>query len=71
MLKTFVHDVSARFLNITSRRLSSNKIYTVVFVTPEKEEIKCPAKEGQSLLEVAHENDVELEGISLGPSYLI
>lgn len=32
------------------------------FITPEGETVTCLAQEGDSLLEVAHENDVELEG---------
>ncbi|OMH81939.1 Adrenodoxin-like protein 1, mitochondrial [Zancudomyces culisetae] len=34
----------------------------ITFVTPEKLEIKAFGEEGMNLLEVAHENDVDLEG---------
>jgi ferredoxin len=36
--------------------------YSVTFITPQGEAIQCPAHEGDSLLDIAHENDVELEG---------
>ncbi|KAI3660534.1 hypothetical protein MP638_000991, partial [Amoeboaphelidium occidentale] len=47
------------------RRLSTaanKKTLHVTFVTPENEEITCNAAEGDNLLDIAHENDVELEG---------
>lgn len=47
------------------RRLSTaanKKTLHVTFVTPESEEITCNAAEGDNLLDIAHENDVELEG---------
>lgn len=42
---------------------SRNGPLTVTFITPENEKIVCKAKEGQHLLEIAHANDVELEGM--------
>ncbi|RKP10182.1 2Fe-2S ferredoxin-type domain-containing protein, partial [Thamnocephalis sphaerospora] len=35
---------------------------SVTFITPEGEEIVAPAREGESLLDIAHDNDVDLEG---------
>ena len=34
----------------------------VTFVTPEGEDIECDAPLGDNMLDVAHDNDVELEG---------
>jgi ferredoxin len=34
----------------------------VIFITPENEEIVVSAHEGESLLDIAHNNDVDLEG---------
>lgn len=38
----------------------------VTFVTPEGEELECWAQEDESMLEVAHANDVEMEGACEG-----
>ena len=35
----------------------------MTFITPDNEEITCHCKPGQNLLDIAHENDVELEGM--------
>ncbi|KAI9593244.1 2Fe-2S ferredoxin-type domain-containing protein [Syncephalis fuscata] len=35
---------------------------SVTFITPEGEEISVPARDGESLLDIAHDNDVDLEG---------
>jgi hypothetical protein len=38
----------------------------VTFITPEGEEMDCYAKEDESMLDVAHANDVEMEGACEG-----
>lgn len=49
---------------------ASAPTYTVTFVTNEGEEIRCEAHEGESVLDVAHRNDVDLEGRSLSVNLL-
>ncbi|PVU99301.1 hypothetical protein BB559_000328 [Furculomyces boomerangus] len=55
-----------RFGNTITRQFSAARInkekVNLVFVTPEKQEIPVEAEEGINLLELAHENDVDLEG---------
>tara|TARA_A100000171_G_C2128317_1_gene144997 strand:- start:1214 stop:1546 length:333 start_codon:yes stop_codon:yes gene_type:complete len=38
----------------------------VIFVTPDDKKIEIDAPEGLSLLEIAHENDIDLEGACEG-----
>ena len=38
----------------------------VIFITPEDKKIEIDAPEGLSLLEIAHENDIDLEGACEG-----
>lgn len=38
----------------------------ITFVTPEKKEIKINAHNGLSILEIAHQNDIDLEGACEG-----
>ncbi|KAI9028506.1 2Fe-2S ferredoxin-type domain-containing protein [Hyaloraphidium curvatum] len=40
--------------------------YRVTFVTPEGEELECWAGEDETMLDVAHANDVEMEGACEG-----
>ena len=44
---------------------NNKKTLKVVFITPEQENIVVMAKENQNLLDVAHSNNIELEGIHL------
>lgn len=52
---------SSSSLSKTYRDTDPGKVY-VRFHTAEGDMIQCEAEEGQHLLEVAHQNQVELEG---------
>ncbi len=39
--------------------------HSITFITPENENINIHCEEGSTLLEIAHNNDIELEGIFL------
>ncbi|KAJ1920245.1 mitochondrial matrix iron-sulfur protein [Mycoemilia scoparia] len=39
---------------------------TIYFITPEGEEIEAKGEEGENVMEVAHDHDVELEGACEG-----
>ncbi|EPZ33627.1 2Fe-2S ferredoxin-like protein [Rozella allomycis CSF55] len=45
---------------------NKSNLVNVTFVTAEGENVKVQAKEGQNLLELAHENNVDLEGACEG-----
>lgn len=54
--------VSRTIFRYHSSKATACKPLTVTFITPENEAIECKAAEGENLLEIAHQNDVELEG---------
>jgi 2Fe-2S ferredoxin len=44
----------------------SGRIYKMTFVEPEGKEREVNAPEGYSVLEIAHDNDIDLEGVCEG-----
>jgi hypothetical protein len=60
---------NGRLLHYTHNHLHSKQHsdgYKITFFTPEQEEIECWANDDETLLDVAHANNVELEGACEG-----
>jgi len=57
---------STSLLQLDARKHKEGDGYKVTFVTPEGDEIDCWAHDGETLLDVAHANEVELEGACEG-----
>jgi hypothetical protein len=51
------------FSGTSSRRADDTaESINVTFITPKGERVECSAKEGTTVLELAHANEVDLEG---------
>lgn len=57
---TFPRSSMLRFS--TPMSTGSANTLTITFLASDNKKLECKVKEGQNLLEIAHENDVELEG---------
>ncbi|ORX92335.1 ferredoxin [Basidiobolus meristosporus CBS 931.73] len=63
LLATFTR----RMVPMASRvRLMSTKSLTVNFITPEGENVTVKAAEGDNIMEIAHQNHIDLEGACEG-----
>lgn len=58
------------FIWISARQFSSEETVTITYVDPNGDEHPVEAKVGQHLLDVAHANNIELEGMTAAHLHL-
>jgi ferredoxin len=51
-------------MSLRGREKLTKARFTVTYITPENKRISVKAAEGENLLDVAHSNDIDLEGNS-------
>ena len=62
---TSVSNTFKNFYNFSSEKKDDDKnaeYVNIIYVNKDKSEVKVRAKVGENLLEIAHENDIDLEG---------
>lgn len=65
IVRSFLHRACRRFLTKNSNAPAAASMVNIFFVTPEGVEKPVAGKVGQDLLTLAHENDIDLEGIHI------